>query len=256
MNKRMIKTVCIFCLLYLMSLPVYAAVPKAVTRGATTAEKKKTATTTEEKLLKQASFIFTVYLDADISLSENDTFKIALKNSDGKEHTIEMNAFDSSNAAIENTLDEGVYTVTGIEYKGINSIINENGYGLPAQFTLSSKQSTEIPLYIGKQQTSLSGLFVIQNGSSVQTTQNTGALSDTQSSDEEQNTDIESSTEVKTSTSTQPDKKDVIEVVKKEKKSRNTQYIPFSPVKLIPIVLVAIIGSIGLFIYYKKNYRI
>ena len=41
-------------------------------------------------------------------------------------------------AAIDNTIDEGEYTVTAIEYKGINQDIINNGFGLAKQINLST----------------------------------------------------------------------------------------------------------------------
>lgn len=277
MKSKMMHAAAVVSLLCMTAVPVWAA-PAASTLPLTNTEKpvqeqttgakkatkneeastqvkEKATTKAKEETKKSASFLFTVYLDADISLTQNDTFKITLKDENNETHTVEMNAFESSNSVIESEIDEGTYTVKSIEYRGMNSIITQNGYGMPVQVTLSSKQSTEIPFYIGSQQTSVSGLFVVKNGTSVQTTQNS-----TEASQAEQDTTAASSTENVVDNTTasviDPDKEEVVEVVKTPKKKRNTQYIPFSKAKLLPIGIVAILGIASILFYYKKNYKI
>lgn len=280
-NKKIVIFLSLLCMI---GVPAYASTPVSIQAQTVSKksikEKKKTKksesttqeknisetttqgleTNTEEEIKNPSSFSFTVYLDADITLSENDIFKITLKDSLGQLHTVEMNAYESSNAVIENELEEGIYTVNSIEYNGMNSVITQDGYGIPVQFTLSSKQSTEIPFYIGKQQTELSGLFVIKNGMSIQTTQSNEQTSSTepvQNNKEASNTaDMTTASDVTTNTAAQPDKKDVVEVVKSKTKKRNSQYIPFSPTKLVPIGIVAVIGMVAILLYYRKNYKI
>ena len=73
--------------------------------------------------------------------------QISLTDIAGKEHTIELNAYESSTSAVENSLDEGGYTVTSIEYKGINQDIISGGFGLSKQMNLQISDTPEIPFY-------------------------------------------------------------------------------------------------------------
>lgn len=73
-------------------------------------EATETTATTEKSTEAEKNsvyFSFAIYKDQDITLADTDIFKITLQDTSGNAHTIELNAYESSMAAIDNTIDEG-----------------------------------------------------------------------------------------------------------------------------------------------------
>lgn len=158
-------------------------------------------------------------------------------------------------AAIDNTIDEGEYTVTAIEYKGINQDIINNGFGLAKQINLSTTDTPEIPFYLGKQSTTISGLFVVKNNkvvesstasSTQQTLETTQNVAGTTSAD----MDGENTTG---SVSKDPSKEEVVEVIKPKTEKKTFQFFPFSFTKFFMALVLMGICGIWTFIFYKKN---
>ena len=170
---------------------------------------------------------------------------------------VELNAYESSTSAVENSLDEGGYTVTSIEYKGINQDIISGGFGLSKQMNLQISDTPEIPFYIGSDSTALSGLFIVRDGKQVKTaseqsTQQTSVTTQdtTNTTETVQDTSEENATE---STRKDPDKEDVVEVVKEKKKGKKSQFFPFSFKKLLMAVIILFICGVWTLVFYQKN---
>lgn len=237
-KRRHIFFLTVILALSIVSAPVFAKGQdkKKDTKDSTqtTTEQQRSSQSTEKSTEAEkntAYFTFAIYNDENITLADTDIFKITLTDIAGKEHTIELNAYESSTSAVENSLDEGGYTVTSIEYKGINQDIISGGFGLSKQMNLQISDTPEIPFYIGSDSTALSGLFIVRDGKQVKTaseqsTQQTSVTTQdtTNTTETVQDTSEENATE---STRKDPDKEDVVEVVKEKKKGKNHSFSPF-----------------------------
>lgn len=265
MNKRRhMLFLMAFLSLCLLTVPVFAKNKEKQRKEDKTTqitikqEATETTATTEKSTEAEKNsvyFSFAIYKDQDITLADIDIFKITLQDTSGNAHTIELNAYESSMAAIDNTIDEGEYTVTAIEYKGINQDIINNGFGLAKQINLSTTDTPEIPFYLGKQSTTISGLFVVKNNkvvesstasSTQQTLETTQNVAGTTSADmDEENTTG--------SVSKDPSKEEVVEVIKPKTEKKTFQFFPFSFTKFFMALVLMGICGIWTFIFYKKN---
>lgn len=263
-KRRHIFFLTVILVLSIVSAPVFAKGQdkKKDTKDSTqtTTEQQRSSQSTEKSTEAEkntAYFTFAIYNDENITLADTDIFKITLTDIAGKEHTIELNAYESSTSAVENSLDEGGYTVTSIEYKGINQDIISGGFGLSKQMNLQISDTPEIPFYIGSDSTALSGLFIVRDGKQVKTaseqsTQQTSVTTQdtTNTTETVQDTSEENATE---STRKDPDKKDVVEVVKEKKKGKKSQFFPFSFKKLLMAVIILFICGVWTLVFYQKN---
>ena len=265
MNKRRhMLFLMAFLSLCLLTVPVFAKNKEKqrkedkTTQVTIKQEATETTATTEKSTEAEKNsvyFSFAIYKDQDITLEDTDIFKITLQDTSGNAHTIELNAYESSMAAIDNTIDEGEYTVTAIEYKGINQDIINNGFGLAKQINLSITDTPEIPFYVGKRSTAISGLFVVKNNkvvesstasSTQQTLETTQNVAGTTSADmDEENTTG--------SVSKDPSKEEVVEVIKPKTEKKTSQFFPFSFTKFFMAVVLMGICGIWTFVFYQKN---
>lgn len=136
-----------------MPFTSYAAAPQAGTAApAATTQTETTAVPTTEAA---APALCTYFIDikTDIPLAVDDIFKVTISSENGEETVIEING---KNFAEESySLPAGSYSVTNVEYKGVNSTVFQQGYGVTKNFTLSGDTVNRISLYIGSTQVSM-----------------------------------------------------------------------------------------------------
>lgn len=263
-KRRYIFFLTVILSLGIMSAPVFAKGQnkKKDTKNSiqVTTEQQKSSPSTEKSTEAEkntAYFTFAIYKDDNIVLTDTDIFKLTLNDTAGKEHTIELNAYESSTSAVENSLDEGGYTIKAIEYKGINQDIISGGFGLAKQMNLQTSDTPEIPFYIGSESTALSGLFVVRDGKQVKTTseQSTQQTSETTRDTTNTTESVQDTSEENAAESTRkdPDKEDVVEVVKEKKDKKTSQFFPFSFKKLFMAIIILFICGVWTLVFYQKN---
>lgn len=97
---------------------------------------------------------FFIETKTDFALSSDDVFSVTVKEKEsGVERTLRINGKDSSTATY--ILPIGSYTVVDISYKGVNSSIIQEGYGITKDFSLTNEHITRLSLCIGSSQLSL-----------------------------------------------------------------------------------------------------
>ena len=212
---------------------------------------------------------------SDFDLTETDVFSFTLQGPDGAATTYDVDASACLYGPKGFTLPAGNYTVTDIVYRGTNAEIKNSGYGINKAFALPAGGTATSYLYIGKTQILMqdqSQILMRQGENIVEsisdqapaaTTQQATESSTAQEQTSQEQTSLEEKAEPgsENAESTEeivkedPDKEDVVEVVKDQKEEeKNTNSLSFfNPYKLGLIFLVGLIGVVGIFIWNKKN---
>lgn len=251
----------IFCTLPFTS---YAAAPKkdsaepaAVTQAETIA-----APTTETPA--PASCTYFIDVKTDIPLAADDIFKVTISSEAGEETVIEING---KNFAEESySLTAGSYSVTNIEYKGLNSAVFQQGYGATKTFTLTNGNVNRISLYIGSTQVSMADndILAVAPYSSTAVASTANPSQETTGSTENNSIDnISASTEDAADNSTEasviaedPPDEDVIEKVdQEEEEDADTpkKGVKYYVNKLLFCAILVFVVGVASFIFYRKK---
>lgn len=95
-----------------------------------------------------------LYYDDTVKFQKGDYFTITCNQSGGEERTLEIDCADIPDSGMELDVPEGDYQVTDITYSGGNSTIEERGYGITSQFSVTAGDSyNEIRVAVGDEET-------------------------------------------------------------------------------------------------------
>lgn len=242
----------------------YAAAPQADTAApAATTQAEATAVPTTEQA---APALCTYFIDVktDIPLAADDIFKVTISSETGEGTVIEING---KNFAEESySLPVGSYSVTNIEYKGVNSAVFQQGYGVTKTFILSAGSVNRISLYIGSTQISIAGTDILAvspySSTAVASTANpsqetvgsteNNAANNTSASTEES---VDNSTET-SAIKEDPSDEDVIEEVgQEEEEDADTpkKGVRYYANKLLFCLSIVFVVGVASFIFYRKK---
>lgn len=242
----------------------YAAAPQADTAApAATTRAEATAVPTTEQATPALCTYF-IDVKTDIPLAADDIFKVTISSETGEGTVIEING---KNFAEESySLPVGSYSVTNIEYKGVNSAVFQQGYGVTKTFTLSAGSVNRISLYIGSTQTSMAGTDILAvspySSTAVASTANpsqktvgsteNNAANNTSASTEES---VDNSTET-SAIKEDPSDEDVIEEVgQEEEEDADTpkKGVRYYANKLLFCLAIVFVVGVASFIFYRKK---
>ena len=164
------------------------------------------------------------------------------------------------------SLPVGSYSVTNIEYKGVNSAVFQQGYGVTKTFTLSAGSVNRISLYIGSTQISMAGTDILAvspysstavastanpSQETVGSTENNAANNTSASTEEPADNSTETS-----AVKEDPSDEDVVEEVgQEEEEDADTpkKGVRYYANKLLFCLAIVFVVGVASFIFYRKK---
>lgn len=248
-----------------MLIPVtsYAAAPPAdTTVPAATTQASTAMPTAPAEPAEPVVCTYFVDVKTDIPLAADDIFKVTISSGTGEETVIEINGKNFAEQSY--SLPVGSYSVTNIEYKGVNSAVFQQGYGVTKNFSLSNGTINRISLYIGSTKVSMAGSDILTvapySSTAVASTANPS-----QETEESIVNDTSTSTgDVTNSSSTEtteieedPSDEDVIEEIEQDEESdkdtSTKKGVKYYIRKLLFCVVIIVVVGVASFIFYRKK---
>lgn len=261
LKKLFLFSLCGFLFSASLSLPASAAGDDPTQEAVTEAISAEGAATTETSAPGPVDCTYFVDVKTDIALADDDVFFVTIASAAGTESMIEINGKEAQEKSY--TLPEGTYTISSIEYGGVNPAVTQGGYGVTKTFTVSSGTINRLSLCVGSAQLAMAGDTVLSvtqpyTESPESTVTGTTASTDTNTNMEE-TAPAESMTQEETTTTNDPPEEDVVEYPEETTEEEETENEPkgilyYAQKFLFGLVVAAIVG-IGTIIFYVKKGR-
>ena len=141
------KAFMILLLLCVLALPF----PQVFAEGAFTFEEEPTGEDmplSQEGTDEKDTLFITV--ESDTQIQRNDKVLIHIKGDSGKEEDLNIDLYSAAVDVEELRLLPGRYSVSDIQYKGTNRLIESYGFGVDKQFLVGGSGDNYLTIYIGE----------------------------------------------------------------------------------------------------------